>query len=172
MGRVRSRVEVPRGPIVSIQTKAKRVVQQTAGFVMRGNIARPSPVIVGEDLETCARNAGFDLPASASDTPPTGAVAIAASTVTDRTITVIPFLKASSTQMPTPIPTHIDIQNGGCSFGTPADLTTSAPVPTLISHTNGTTPSIVQVSFATRQLGILAGPMTVVGIIGVLMTLS
>ncbi|KAK6948659.1 hypothetical protein Daesc_010429 [Daldinia eschscholtzii] len=120
----------------------------------------------GEDLETCARNAGFTLPGSASVSNMTAEPHVVANvtTVAGPTITVLPFLKESST----PIPKIVDIQNNSCSFVTPANVNTPVPVPTLISHTNTTTPSTIQVSSAVKRAGISTGSVTLLSLLSIL----
>ncbi|KAI1213891.1 uncharacterized protein F4807DRAFT_204328 [Annulohypoxylon truncatum] len=113
----------------------------------------------GEDLETCAKNAGFTLPASISNSSSMGANAIAGSP------TVTPFLKESS------VPATVDIEN--CGSPEPAEAiaknsTTSAPT-TTAPHTNATTPtSLVEVSFARRRADPIGGRIVMVGIVSLL----
>ncbi|KAI2470011.1 hypothetical protein F4781DRAFT_430748 [Annulohypoxylon bovei var. microspora] len=114
----------------------------------------------GEDLATCARNAGFTLPASISNTTSTGANAIAEpKIVASPTLTVIPFLKETS------VPASVDIQDCGSSEAI-ANSTTS--VPTVVSHTNATTPTLVQISYAGKRANPTTGQMAMAGIIGIL----
>ncbi|KAI1101108.1 hypothetical protein F4804DRAFT_335586 [Jackrogersella minutella] len=146
------------------------------GFCDSGKYCAPVAgycCLEGEDLATCAQNAGFALPDSASNTTSTGAAAVAdVTTISSPTITVIPFLKETS------VPTSVDIQDDPCSpdveteagaFPKPeANSTTS--VPTVVSHTNATAPPLVQVSFTERRVGTSAGLMVIVGIVGILTT--
>ncbi|KAI1447692.1 hypothetical protein F5Y02DRAFT_351573 [Annulohypoxylon stygium] len=111
----------------------------------------------GEDLETCAKNAGFTLPASISNSSSAGTNAIAGSP------TVSPFLKGSS------VPTSVDIENCGEPKPAEAIANSTATVPTTTAHTNTTTPTaLVQVSFARRRADPMAGPMVMGGIISLL----
>ncbi|KAI1461639.1 hypothetical protein F4805DRAFT_453522 [Annulohypoxylon moriforme] len=114
----------------------------------------------GEDLETCARNAGFTLPdsVSVSNNSTMGANAIAAGSTT------------AATSSPTSVPASVDIQN--CGSPEPAEAiansTTSVPT-TTAPHTNATTPaSLVQVSFARRRADPIIGRMAMIGTVGLL----
>ncbi|KAG4222376.1 hypothetical protein PC116_g29150 [Phytophthora cactorum] len=139
------------------------------GFCDSGKYCAPVAgycCLEGEDLETCARNAGFTLPGSASVSNMTAEPHVVANvtTVAGPTITVLPFLKESSTLTPK----IVDIQNNSCSFVTPANANTPVPVPTLISHTNTTTPSTIQVSSAVKRAGISTGSVTLLSLLSIL----
>lgn len=190
-------------------------MQRTADFARQGNIARRSQATAvpryafrrfgqqfkhiandyqGEDLSTCAKNAGFVLPDdsvhdSSSNMTSMGMGATSATTTAESTVvgtmTVIPLVRQSSA------PTATDIQNVTCGFATSASsMMTPAPVPvaapaspaaavptastmpampTLIQHTNATAPPpLVEVSFAARRASPLAGLRMMVGVVGVL----
>ncbi|KAI0890611.1 uncharacterized protein GGS22DRAFT_183957 [Annulohypoxylon maeteangense] len=116
----------------------------------------------GEDLATCAQNAGFTLPASISNSSSSaGANAMAGSaTVASPTMTVAPFLKESS------VPPSIDIENCGSPEPAEAIANSTTSTSTTVPHTNTTTPtSLVQVSFARRRADPIARPMAMVGIV-------
>ncbi|KAI1094943.1 hypothetical protein F5B19DRAFT_442655 [Rostrohypoxylon terebratum] len=112
----------------------------------------------GEDLETCAQNAGFTLPASISN------LSSVATNTAAGSPTVSPFLKGSS------VPASIDIQN--CGSPEPAAAianSTAATVPTATARINTSNPTaLVQISFARRRADPMAGPMVMVGIISLM----
>ncbi|KAI1468895.1 uncharacterized protein F4812DRAFT_458421 [Daldinia caldariorum] len=137
------------------------------GFCDSGKYCAPVAgycCLEGEDLETCARNAGFTLPGSASNTTAGPQVVANVTTIAGPTITVLPFLKESAT----PVPKKVDVQNNSCSFATPANVNKPVPVPTLISHTNATAPLTVQVSSAIKRAEISTGPMTLLSLLSIL----
>ncbi|KAI1374131.1 hypothetical protein F4677DRAFT_180339 [Hypoxylon crocopeplum] len=123
----------------------------------------------GEDLATCAQNAGFVLPGSAPNASTTGSPAMADSTtVAGPTVTVVPFQESS-------VPTAQGVQNGGCSFGNAAVANTTTSVPTFISNANANTntstmvpSSLVQVSLAAKRANFLAGAVTILVVYGTL----
>ncbi|KAI0848892.1 hypothetical protein F5Y00DRAFT_262047 [Daldinia vernicosa] len=120
------------------------------GFCDSGKYCAPVAgycCLEGEDLETCARNAGFILPGSASNMSAGPYAVTNATTVAGPTLTILPFLKES----PAPTPTIVDFRNNSCSFATHANLNTPVPVPTLTSHTNATASPPVQVSSAVKR---------------------
>ncbi|KAI0120293.1 hypothetical protein F4776DRAFT_633596 [Hypoxylon sp. NC0597] len=123
----------------------------------------------GEDLATCARNAGFALPGSVSNTLSTDTPDSAqATTVGGPTLTVVPFLKESS------VPTTEDIQDEDdpCSFQTSATSATpsnsTTPETNVISNTNTTTSPLVQVSLVVKRVHPSIGSMVMVGIASLL----
>ncbi|KAI8961863.1 hypothetical protein F5Y11DRAFT_348074 [Daldinia sp. FL1419] len=139
------------------------------GFCDSGKYCAPVAgycCLEGEDLETCARNAGFTLPGSApnaSSAVPQEKVNV--TTVASPTLTVLPFLKES----PKPTPIEVDIQNSSCSFNTPSNLNKPIPVPTtVISHTNKTTSPAVQVSLGVKRAESSTGSITLLSLMSVL----
>ncbi|KAI1142710.1 hypothetical protein F5Y05DRAFT_365862 [Hypoxylon sp. FL0543] len=139
------------------------------GFCGSGKYCAPVAgycCLEGEDLETCAKNAGFALPGSISNTSSTDPPD-AAQPVVDAgpSLTVTPFLKGSS------IPTTQDTQDDPCSFQTSATSSNSTvPATNVISHANTTTSPLVQVSFVVKRVQPSVGPMMVVGIASILAT--
>ncbi|KAI2602010.1 hypothetical protein GGR54DRAFT_556232 [Hypoxylon sp. NC1633] len=141
-----------------------------SGFCDAGKYCAPVAgycCLEGEDLATCAQNAGFALPNSASNTSSTDDPAMDDSTtVAGPTVTVVPLSLESAA-----VPAPASAQDGGCSFTTTSTNLT-APAPSFVSnanaHTNGTVPSVVQVSSATKRISLLAGPMAIGGLSGVL----
>ncbi|OTA92062.1 hypothetical protein M434DRAFT_12683 [Hypoxylon sp. CO27-5] len=120
----------------------------------------------GEDLATCARNAGFALPDSVSNTSSTDASeSVQTATVGGPTLTVVPFLKESS------VPATEEIQDDPCSFPTSATTATTSnsttPETNVISNTNTTTSPLVQVSLV-KQVHPSIGSMAMVGIASLL----
>ncbi|KAI0116833.1 hypothetical protein F4814DRAFT_263188 [Daldinia grandis] len=137
------------------------------GFCDSGKYCAPVAgycCLEGEDLETCARNAGFTLPNSASNMSADPHAVANATNVAGPTLTVLPFLK----QSPAPTPMTVDIQNGSCSFATHANLNTPVPVPTIISHTNPTAPPPVQVSLAVKRAENSTGLVALVSLLSIL----
>ncbi|KAI1083300.1 hypothetical protein F5B20DRAFT_577682 [Whalleya microplaca] len=118
----------------------------------------------GEDLATCAKNAGFVLPSSeatsastapaASTVPP---LVAAEPTVTSPTLTVTPFLNILSTSTQVVTPDSTSSPHVGCNNST-------IPASTLVS--NATVSPFVQVSLSVKRGRILPGPMIVVTVIG------
>ncbi|KAI1409773.1 hypothetical protein F5Y13DRAFT_193033 [Hypoxylon sp. FL1857] len=138
-----------------------------SGFCGSGKYCAPVAgycCLEGEDLATCAQNAGFALPGSISNTSSTDSPdSAAATTVTAPALTVVPFLKESS------VPTTEDIQDDPCSFQTSAVSSNStAPATNLVSHTNTTAPSSVQISFVVKRVYPSVGPMAVAVIASIL----
>ncbi|KAI1779508.1 hypothetical protein F4818DRAFT_436814 [Hypoxylon cercidicola] len=169
-----------------------------SGFCDAGRYCAPVAgfcCLEGEDLETCAKNAGFELPISVSNatvraTYPAALQTPEVTTIPGPTKTIIPILKQSSSAMATA--TAIVMQNVTCEFATSANSmmmpvaatpsilsastvptltvpTTAAvqSVPTAISNTNGTSPShpLVEVSFAVRRACTSVGLMRMVAVI-------
>ncbi|KAI0843025.1 hypothetical protein F5Y06DRAFT_292013 [Hypoxylon sp. FL0890] len=138
-----------------------------SGFCGSGKYCAPVAgycCLEGEDLATCAQNAGFTLPGSSSNTSSVDSPDTAQSTaVTGPTLTVVPFLKESS------VPTTEDIQGDPCSFHTSATASNSTvPVTNVISHTNTTASPVVQVSFVVKRVQPSVGSMVIVGIASIL----
>ncbi|KAI1645712.1 uncharacterized protein F4817DRAFT_167550 [Daldinia loculata] len=137
------------------------------GFCDSGKYCAPVAgycCLEGEDLETCARNAGFTLPSSASNMSADPHTVANATTVARPTLTVLPFLKES----PAPTPMMVDIQNNSCSFATHANLNTPIPVPTFISHTNATLHPPVQVSSAVKRAETSTGLVALLSLLSIL----
>ncbi|KAI0013397.1 hypothetical protein F4779DRAFT_390826 [Xylariaceae sp. FL0662B] len=112
----------------------------------------------GEDLATCAKNAGFKLPSSESISASTVAPLIAADpTVTSPTLTVTPFLARPSTSTGIDLTDTTVFPNIACN--------STAPASTLVSNT--TVSPFVQVSSSVKEDRVFAGSMmvTIAGIL-------
>ncbi|KAI0385845.1 hypothetical protein F5Y04DRAFT_276368 [Hypomontagnella monticulosa] len=135
-----------------------------SGFCGEGKYCAPVAgycCLEGEDIETCAQNAGFAVPGSASNTSSTAAAG--------STLVVTPFLTDA------PMPTAVNVQDGAdapCSFPAMVDVANlTTAVPTLVSHTNATTSPIVQMALAAKRDGTFVGPMAMAGMVAILATL-
>ncbi|KAI2613535.1 uncharacterized protein GGS25DRAFT_4024 [Hypoxylon fragiforme] len=153
------------------------------GFCDTGKYCAPVAgfcCLEGEDLATCAQNAGFTLPSNSTTPPTTDRVPADVTSMAGPTVTVVPFLDATSTPMPTPslddmqnrpTPSSDNMQNSTCSFTIPSPNSTTSR-PTTISNintkTNTTVPSVVEVSFGRKRVNPVSRRMLIVGIVCIL----
>ncbi|KAI1504433.1 hypothetical protein F5X99DRAFT_406151 [Biscogniauxia marginata] len=138
--------------------------EKDSGYCKQGTYCAPVAgfcCIEGEDLSTCAQNAGFDLPNSASASAAMAPSTTSVPTVNRPVLTVTPFLHASS------VPVAVQAEAPGCNFTAPAQPT--LPAQTLVS--NKTISPFVQVSVAVKGDQTLLGSLMIICIVGIFTTL-
>ncbi|KAI5920050.1 hypothetical protein F4810DRAFT_713919 [Camillea tinctor] len=107
--------------------------EQDSGYCEQGTYCAPVAgycCVEGEDLVTCAKNAGFDLPNSASISMAASAPVTAAPTVNRPVLTVTPFLGPSSVAVALDLPLDADALD--CNVSAPTAIpVTAIPVTAL-----------------------------------------
>ncbi|KAI1341507.1 hypothetical protein F5Y15DRAFT_431236 [Xylariaceae sp. FL0016] len=130
-----------------------------------------------EDLETCARNAGFTLPQGVAGFNGTNTSKVDAAVTLSPTVTVSPFIIPTSAPQMTPLPvTIVTPEHCSTTSAEPVvaaqppstSMTTSmaVPVPT-VSMSNMTALPTVQVSLAVRLDPALFGVIVMIGVTGI-----
>ncbi|KAI8632167.1 hypothetical protein F5Y19DRAFT_353289 [Xylariaceae sp. FL1651] len=139
------------------------------GFCNKGKYCAPVAgycCFDSEDLATCAKNAGFDLPSLATEPTAIAASTMGASTGISRTFTVSPFLEAD------PRPTVMITLDGSAESSMGPSTTTchetpsfAAPLVTAVSNTSIS--PFVQVSIAVKDNRALFSSIAIVGVASV-----